>query len=90
MGRPLGRVVDVYRAGGAEVLSVAGGTVGPLEIPVVGNVVQRLDPGGEGIVVDAAALGLDEGPQAVPLRRAGSAALARPGGRAEGGRPAER
>ncbi len=57
-GRFLGRVVDVYRAGGAEVFSVGGGPSGEVEVPAVRDVVRRLDPGGEGIVVDRDALGL--------------------------------
>lgn len=57
-GRFLGRIVDVYRAGGAEVFSVGGGPGGGLEIPAVRDVVRRLDPGGDGVVVDRVALGL--------------------------------
>lgn len=59
-GRDLGRVVDVYRAGGAEVVSVVGGPLGPLEVPMVGGIVTQLEPGGAGIVVEVAALGLEE------------------------------
>lgn len=58
-GLDLGRVVDVYRAGGAEVLTVAG-PLGELEIPVVAGIVRVFDPAGEGVVVDRAGLGLDE------------------------------
>lgn len=67
-GRALGRVVDVYRAGGGEVVSVAGEPFGPLEVPLVIGIVRILDPTGEGLVVDGAALGLEasEGNEAVP------------------------
>ncbi|GIW20210.1 MAG: hypothetical protein KatS3mg065_0506 [Chloroflexota bacterium] len=58
-GLDLGRVVDVYRAGGAEVLTVAG-PLGELEIPIVAGIVRVFDPAGEGVVVDRAGLGLDE------------------------------
>lgn len=57
-GRFLGRIVDVYRAGGAEVFSVSGGSSGEVEVPAVRDIVRRLDPGGEGVVVDRDALGL--------------------------------
>lgn len=75
-GLDLGRVVDVYRAGGAEVLTVDG-PLGELEIPIVAGIVRVFDPAGEGVVVDRAGLGLDErGPvpgvgQRPPRRRAG-------------------
>lgn len=58
-GRVLGRVAEVYRAGGAEVVSLAGGPFGPLEVPLVSGIVRVLDPAGEGLVVDAVALGLE-------------------------------
>ncbi len=63
-GQDLGRVIGVYRAGGAEVLSVAG-PLGDLEVPVVTSVVRVFDPAGEGVVVDRVSLGL-EGPGARP------------------------
>jgi hypothetical protein len=82
-GQDLGRVVDVYRAGGAEVVSVVGGPLGPLEVPMVGGIVRRLEPGGAGIVVEAAALGLEEpgtegdGPATAEAARQGRGAAGR-------------
>jgi 16S rRNA processing protein RimM len=59
-GGELGRVVDVFRAGGAEVLVVEGPR-GELMIPAVGAVVRDLSPAGGRLIVDTEALGLDEG-----------------------------
>ncbi len=63
-GTPLGDVVDVYRAGGGEVLLVQG-PLGELDVPVVRAVVRIFAPKRGEIVVDAHALGLfgddDEG-----------------------------
>lgn len=58
-------------------MSVADGPFGPLEVPIVAGVVRRLDPGGEGIVVDATAIGLDEA-AAAPQARAVVAGPRRP------------
>ncbi len=58
-GRDLGRVVDIYRAGGAEVF-VVDGPVGRLEVPAVRAVVTEFKPTEGEIVVDVNALGLDE------------------------------
>ena len=58
-GAPLGEVADIYRAGGAEVLLVRG-PAGELDIPVVRSIVRIFAPKRGEIVVDRAALGLDE------------------------------
>lgn len=78
-GRILGRVAEVYRAGGAEVVSLAGGPFGPLEVPLVRGIVRVLDPTGEGLVVDAAALGLEPSEDGAGPQSAGD--QARPGAR---------
>ena len=56
-GSVLGEVVDVYRAGGAEVLVVSGPS-GELDVPVVRSVVRIFAPARGEIVVDGEALGL--------------------------------
>jgi 16S rRNA processing protein RimM len=62
-GADLGRVVDVFRAGGGEVL-VVDGPRGELMIPAVSAVVSELAPAEGRIVVDTDALGLeDEAPR---------------------------
>lgn len=58
-GGELGQVVDVFRAGGGEVL-VVDGPRGELMIPAVSAVVHELAPVEGRVVVDAEALGLDE------------------------------
>lgn len=60
-GAELGVVRDVYRAGGAEVLVVRGPR-GELDVPVVRSVVRIFAPRRGEIVVDAEALGLEDGP----------------------------
>jgi 16S rRNA processing protein RimM len=57
-GRALGRVEDVYRAGGGEVLVVRG-PFGELDVPAVRSVVRVFAPRRGEVVVDADALGLD-------------------------------
>jgi 16S rRNA processing protein RimM len=57
-GRDLGRVVDVYRAGGAEVYVVEGSS-GRFDVPGVRAVVVDWRPREGSIVIDADALGLD-------------------------------
>ena len=57
--RPLGEVVDLYRAGGAEVVVVRG-PLGELDVPLVRPVVRIFAPARGEIVVDVDALGLDE------------------------------
>jgi 16S rRNA processing protein RimM len=56
-GADLGTVKDVYRAGGAEVLLVAGPS-GELDLPVVRAFIPVFEPDKGRIVVDAEALGL--------------------------------
>jgi len=62
-GASLGEVVDIYRAGGAEVLLVRG-PGGELDIPVVLSIVRIFAPKRDEIVVDREALGLTEDAQA--------------------------
>jgi 16S rRNA processing protein RimM len=69
-GTVLGKVQDVYRAGGAEVMLVSG-PAGELDVPVVRSVVRIFAPARGEIVVDGEALGLrgDEsevGPEGEP------------------------
>jgi 16S rRNA processing protein RimM len=56
-GTALGEVVDVYRAGGADV-AVVQGPRGELDVPLVRTVVRIFAPGRGEIVVDGEALGL--------------------------------
>jgi 16S rRNA processing protein RimM len=56
-GQDLGKVVDVYRAGGAEVIVVQG-PFGELDVPLVRAVVRIFAPARGEIVVDGEALGL--------------------------------
>lgn len=58
-GEPLGRVTDVFRAGGGEVLVVDGGARGEILVPAVSAVVAELAPREGRVVVDVAALELD-------------------------------
>jgi 16S rRNA processing protein RimM len=69
-GEELGRVADVFRAGGAEVLVVRGGPRGEVLVPVVGAVIPDFSPRDRRIVVDPEALDLD-----------GEASLRKPRGR---------
>lgn len=57
-GRLMGSVVDIYRAGGAEVYVVAGGPFGSFDVPSVRDYVRVFAPERREIVVDAAALDL--------------------------------
>ena len=56
-GTALGKVVDMYRAGGAEVMVVMG-PAGELDVPVVRSIVRIFAPARGEIVVDGVALGL--------------------------------
>ncbi|MFI5258012.1 MAG: ribosome maturation factor RimM [Candidatus Limnocylindrales bacterium] len=56
-GTHLGDVVDIYRAGGAEVV-VVHGPAGELDIPLVRSIVRIFAPARAEIVVDGDALGL--------------------------------
>jgi 16S rRNA processing protein RimM len=57
-GRDLGRVVDVYRAGGAEVYVVEG-PIGRFDVPGVRAVVVDWRPREGSIIIDRDALGLE-------------------------------
>ncbi|CAN5832473.1 hypothetical protein BH23CHL8_BH23CHL8_06960 [soil metagenome] len=57
-GDSLGRVTDVFRAGGGEVLVVDGGAHGEIMVPTVSAVVADFAPREGRIVVDASALDL--------------------------------
>ena len=59
-GEALGAVDDVFRAGGSEVYVVGGGPRGELLVPAVRSVFLEFAPREGRLVVDAAALGLDE------------------------------
>jgi 16S rRNA processing protein RimM len=76
-GAALGEVVDIYRAGGAEVLLVRG-PAGELDVPVVRSVVRIFAPARGKIVVDGDALGLrgelEEGGGAEPRAAEGPGA----------------
>ena len=56
-GSILGKVVDVYRAGGADVVVVRG-AAGEIDVALVKAVVRVFDPAKGEIVVDGEALGL--------------------------------
>jgi 16S rRNA processing protein RimM len=58
-GTVLGKVTDMYRAGGAEVMLVEGPS-GEIDVPLVRPIVRIFAPDRGEIVVDADALGLDE------------------------------
>lgn len=58
-GEALGEVEDVFRVGEAEVYVVRGER-GELLVPAIGEVVRELVPSEKRIVVNGAALGLDE------------------------------
>lgn len=65
-GALLGTVRDVYRAGGAEVLEVAGGPRGPFDLPIVRPYVRILAPRRGEIVADPEALDLPTPSQVRP------------------------
>jgi 16S rRNA processing protein RimM len=58
-GEDLGRVEDVFRSGGGEVLVVTGGLRGEVLVPVVSAIVIEFAPREGRIVVDGEALGLE-------------------------------
>lgn len=58
-GAELGRVTDVFRAGGAEVFVIEGPR-GELMVPAVSAVVRELAPAAGRLVIDTDALGLDD------------------------------
>ncbi|HET7677828.1 MAG TPA: ribosome maturation factor RimM [Candidatus Limnocylindrales bacterium] len=78
-GESLGRVADVFRAGGGEVYVVRGGARGELLVPGVAAVVREFAPREGRIVVDAEALDLAE-PR--PRRPRGRRSSKRPPGEA--------
>ena len=57
-GRELGTVVDVYRAGGAEVFVVRGETYGEFDLPAVRDFIRIFAPKRGEIVADVDALDL--------------------------------
>ena len=59
-GEDLGRVADVFRAGGAEVLVVRGGPRGEVLVPVISAVIPQFAPREGRIVVDAGSLDLED------------------------------
>lgn len=63
-GEDLGAVVDIFRAGGGEILVVKGGPRGEILVPTVSAVVRELAPRSGRIVVDREALGLAAEPVA--------------------------
>jgi 16S rRNA processing protein RimM len=60
-GRELGEVADVFRVGEGEVYVVRDGDGAEVLVPAVGSVVRELAPAEKRMVINAAALGLDEG-----------------------------
>jgi 16S rRNA processing protein RimM len=56
-GSELGEVVDIYRAGGADVMVVSG-PAGELDVPLICSVVRVFAPTRGKIVIDGEALGL--------------------------------
>jgi 16S rRNA processing protein RimM len=68
-GRSLGHVVEIYRAGEAEVYVVRGEAAGEFDLPAVRGIVTEFAPDRGRIVVDEAALALDEQPVDAAPRR---------------------
>jgi 16S rRNA processing protein RimM len=71
----LGRVAEVFRAGGSEVFVVRGGPRGEIYVPAVKAVVTEFAPREGRIVVDAEALGLEEARARRPRGRRTTRAL---------------
>jgi 16S rRNA processing protein RimM len=65
-GEVLGRVSDIFRAGGGEVYVVTGGSRGEILVPATRSVIVELVPGEGRLVIDAGALGLGAPPEAAP------------------------
>lgn len=59
-GRSLGRVAEVYRVGEAEVYVVRDGPAGEFDLPAVRGIVTEFEPAKGRIVVDEAALNLED------------------------------
>jgi 16S rRNA processing protein RimM len=68
-GRELGTVVEVYRAGGAEVFVVRGGPYGEFDLPAVRDFVRIFAPKRGEIVADVAGLELTPAQQHRPPGR---------------------
>ncbi len=85
-GGDLGRVVDVFRAGGGEVF-VVHGPRGELMVPAVASVVRELAPGEGRLVIDTDALGLDEREPRSRVRGRRTTRARRAAERGEGGDP---
>jgi len=80
-GEELGRVVDVFRSGGGEVLIVRGGERVEVLVPIVGGIVVEFAPRERRIIVDADALGLEPvHPRRPRGRRSSRVANAEPAG----------
>ena len=91
-GTALGKVVDVYRAGGAEVIVVRGSR-GETDIPLVRSVVRIFAPTRGEIVVDGDALGLrgdDEGVEAAEAVDSAPASAPEPATEADAAEPADK
>lgn len=71
-GQVLGTVVDVYRAGGAEVFVVRGEAFGEFDVPAVRNFIRIFAPRRGEIVVDLDALELTPPPPKRPRGRRSS------------------
>ncbi|MEO5918911.1 MAG: ribosome maturation factor RimM [Candidatus Limnocylindrales bacterium] len=72
-GRPLGKVVDIYRVATAEVFVVRGGPAGEFDVPLVKDIVKVFEPERGEIVIDETVLDLGgeavDPPRARPPRR---------------------
>ena len=82
-GTILGTVMDVYRSGGAEVYTVAGGSYGEFDVPGVRPFVRVFAPRRGEIVIDAEALDLSP-----PKRRGDGSRPKAPRRRSRSPRPA--
>lgn len=67
--RSLGHVADVYRVGESEVYLVRGGAVGEFDLPAVSGIITEFAPREGRIVVDEAALNLDDADAEAPPKR---------------------
>jgi len=82
-GEQLGKVDDVFRAGGGEVYVLRGGPRGELLVPAVRSVFRAFEPRQGRLVVDADALGLDELRRRRPRGRRSSRTAGTSPGRAD-------
>lgn len=67
-GGELGRVAEVYRAGGAEVYVVRGGPLGDFDVPAVRDFIKTFNPPAHELSVDIEALDLAPPPASPPPR----------------------